>query len=298
MAVSRKGNGNSKANNNGENKEKKQVDYVYGKSSLNFWNKETMVKLAFRKMKMGDSEKELPELVISIYPLDENRKMIKLEDGKYENGYFNMNFNDLLKFIYGVRRTIYPTKKENFAGSICAHISSDTNTGSQLEFAVTDDGYMLSILYVVEGEITTQYDHIFDNDQTLKYYDENGEASEKTINVDVIGFLMSLESALANAGGMTSSLIEAWTRGNGSGSGKYGGTLKEARKVGGNSLRNRVANLDEDEEEADSESEVEEEETEEEEEAPKATKKPVVKSKVTKPTNAKSMKAILDEDDD
>lgn len=297
MAVNKKGNG-SKANNN-DNKEKKQVDYVYGKSSLNFWNKETMVKLAFRKMKMGESDKELPELVISIYPLDENRKMIKGEDGKYENGYFNMNFNDLLKFIYAVRRTIYPTKKENFAGAICAHISSDTNTGSQLEFAITDDGYMLSILYVVEGDITTQYDHIFDNDQTVKYYDENGEASEKTINVDVIGFLMSLESALANAGGMTSSLIEAWTKGNSSGSGKYGGTLKEARKVGGNSLKNRVADLDsdeEEEEEADSDSEVEED-TEEEEEAPKVTKKPVVKSKITKPSNAKSMKAILDDED-
>lgn len=286
MAVGKKA--NTKQSNN--EKENKKPEYSYGKSSLNFWSDNTMTKISFRKLKFEDGNKEIPELVISIYPLDENRKMIKTEDNKYENGYFNMNFNDLLKFVYGVRRTIYPTKKENFAGAICAHISSESNTGSQLEFTVTDEGFMLSVLYVEEGEVYQTYEHVFSNDQTLKFYNEDGEQDEKIINVDVIGFLLSLESALSSVGGMTSSLIECWKTGSGSG-GKFNGGLKTPRKVGGSSLSKRVSDLDDDEE-------VETEEPDDDEEVEEKPKKKITAKSGSKPSSVKSMKAILDEDDD
>lgn len=286
--VNKKSNKNSSAEKETKQNTREKAEYKYGKSSLNFWNDGTMCRLSMRKA--STENKSFPEAVISIYPLDENRKMIKNDDGKFDNGYFNMNFNDLVKFAYAVNRTINPTKKENFSGAICAHISSENNTGSQLEFVVCDDGFQLSILYVEEGEVVNTYDHVFKNDQTLKFYNEEGEEDSKTVNVDVLGFLAALNSMMAETGGITSSLIECW---GGSGSGKkFDGKLKEKRTIGGSSLSKRVADLDEDEDDED-DSDVEEEEEEEVEEKP--AKKKV---KGSKTSTAKSMKAMLEEDDE
>lgn len=295
MGISRKNSSSSKANNN--DKQREEVKYKYSSSSTNFWSKDksSMLKVATRKATVGaENRKSFAELSLNIYPLDENGKMIKNEDDKYESSYFILNFNDLVKLVYALKSVVFPTKKTTYLGAIINHISKETNSGSQLEIALTDDGFVLTILYITEGEITDTFEHPLSNDQIIRYYDENGEEGETTANLDIISLYYLLESAIGIIG-IGGSLVECWG-GSSLGKSTSGGKLNSRRTIGASSINAKLQDM---EDEDDEDTSSEESDDSDEEETPEAPKKKVISSsKSSKPKNAKSMKEILEEDDD
>lgn len=274
MAVTTKKKPSSTKSNTNNGGDKEKVAYKYANAGSNFWQtKETLLKFSLRK-----SEKYM-DLVIKIHNLDEDNKLVKTEDDKYDNGFFTLSPFEILKLKYLVERMI--EGDEEIEGAIINHISQENNTGSQLEIIREEDGFYIGILMVENAQVKedASWWHKLDNDQKINFYNADGEADEMIMNMDLLGVLSVLESAYGMISGLGEALIEC-----------CGGVRKESKS--GGLLENRSRPTVGSKKNS-SENESDENDDQEEEEeiiAKKTTKK--------KPLTSKNMKKLLSEDDD
>ena len=267
---------------NGGNTDREKINYTWGNSGPNYWQRENKTALL---ASLRESDKNNYELILKIQTLDENGKFVKNEDGTYDNGYFNLSALEVARVSYQLEQ-MFPTSDMDsgiIGGIIVNHISAQTNNGSQFEIVAEEDGVYVYISYVQNAQITAEYRHLLSNDQTIRFYNENGEESEDVINMDIISFKQLFSSAYALVSGLVDSAFEInGIFGNKSES-KTGGRVAGGlnRKVRSTLGSKRAENISEDDEEETS--------------APvtKSTRKP--SSNIVKSSN---MKALLEDDDE
>jgi len=277
MAVVNKG---SKSNNN----EREKITYKWGNSGPNYWQREnkTVLLAALRK-----SDKNFYELVLKIQTLDDDGKFVKNEDGTFDNGYFNFSALEVSKVKYQLEQ-MFPTNDMDagtIGGIIINHISAQSNNGSQFEIVAEEDGVSVYITYVQNAEVTAEYKHVLSNDQTLRFYNDEGVESEDVVNMDIV----AIKELFNTAYGMVSGLVDSVFEVNGFTINGRSGEAKSGGKVAGGLKRSVRSTLGSKRAEA-----ISEDDEDEEEVTPRKTgRKP--SSSLTKASN---MKALLDDDDE
>jgi len=270
---------------NNSNNDREKITYKWGNSGPNYWQREngTVLLASLRK-----SDKNFYELVLKIQTLDNDSKFVKNEDGTYDNGYFNFSAVEVAKICHQLEQ-MFPTHDMDagtIGGIIVNHISAQSNNGSQFEIVAEEDGVFVYITYVQNAEVTAEYKHQLSNDQTMRFYDENGEESEEVINMDIVSIKQLFNSAYAMVNGLVDSAFEVnGFNINGKSESKSGGKVSGGlnRKVRSTLGSKRTENISEDDDEDD----------EDVAPAKKTTRKP--SSSLTRASN---MKALLDEDDE
>jgi len=270
--------------NNNSNSDREKTTYKWGNSGPNFWDKDngTVLQASMRK-----SDKNFYELVLKIQTLDNDSKFVKNEDGTYDNGYFNFSAVEIARISHQLEQ-MFPSHDMDagtIGGIIINHISAQSNTGSQFEIVAEDDGVHMYISYVQNGEITAEYKHLLSNDQTLRFYDAEGNPSEEVINMDIISIKQLFNSAYALVSGLVDSVFEANNFSiNGKTESKSGGKVNGGlnRKVRSTLGSKRTESISEDDDE--------------EETPKKSTRRP--SSSLTKASNMKSLLEDDDEEDD
>jgi len=264
--------------------EREKVTYNWGSSGPNFWQREngTVLQTSMRK-----SDKNNYELILKIQSLDEDGKFIKNEDGTYNNGYFNFSVAEVARVRYQLEQ-MFPTHDMDagsIGGIIVNHISSKTNNGSQFEIVAEEDGVFMYIAYVQEGKVVDEFKHQLSNDQSLRFYNEEGEEAEEIVNMDIISIKELFSSAYALVSGLVDSVFEANgfsinSRVESKTGGKVTGGLN--RKVRSTLGSKRAESISEDDET---------------EETPAPTKKPYKKAS-SNLTKASNMKTLLEDEDE
>jgi hypothetical protein len=272
--------------NNSSNNDREKVNYKWGNSGPNYWQRENKTALL---ASMRKSDKNFYELVLKIQSLDDDGKFVKNEDGTYDNGYFNFSAAEVARVRYQLEQMFPTTNMDEgtIGGIIVNHISAQSNNGSQFEIVAEEDGVFMYISYVQNAEVTAEYKHLLSNDQTLRFYDENGEESEEIINMDIVSIKELFSSAYALVSGLVDSVFEANNFNiNGKTESKTGGKVAGGlnRKVRSTLGSKRTESISEDDED-------------DVEVAPKkTTRKP--SSSLTRASNMKSLLNDDDEEDD
>lgn len=270
-------------NKSSNNNDREKVNYKWGNGGPSYWDREngTALLASLRK-----SDKNFYELVLKIQSLDNDGKFVKNEDGTFDNGYFNFSAVEVARVAHQLEQ-MFPSHDMDagtIGGIIINHISAQSNNGSQFEIVAEEEGVFVYITYVQSGEVTVEYKHQLSNDQTLRFYDENGESAEEAINMDIVSIKMLFNSAYALVSGLVDSAFEVNGMSiNGRTESKTGGKVSGGltRKVRSTLGSKRAENISEDDED-------------EEEVIPKkSTRKP--SSNLTKASN---MRALLDDDDE
>jgi hypothetical protein len=196
------------ATNRGNDNQRDKINWKWGNSGPNFWQRDnkTLLQAALRKADTYNNY----ELILKIQALDDNGKFVKNEEGNYENGYFNLSYNEIAKVAYQLEQ-MFPTGNMdagNIGGIIINHISSQSNSGSQLEIVSEEEGVFIYISYVTSGKVVSEYKHLLSNDQSLKFYNEEGEEAEEVVNMDIISLKTLFNSAYALVSGLVDSAFE------------------------------------------------------------------------------------------
>jgi len=277
MAVTRGSN-----NNNRNNNDREKVTYAWGNSGPNYWQKENGTVLQSSLRKAGKSNNY--ELILKIQLLDDEGKFMKNEEGNYANGYFNFSANEIARVRFQLEQ-MFPAEDMDtgsIGGIIINHISSQTNNGSQFEIVAEEEGVFVYISYVQNGEIVDEYKHLLSNDQTLRYYNAEGEEAEENVNMDIVCMKQLFESAYALVSGLVDSAFEANGFSiNGRTESKSGGKVTGGlnRKVRSTLGAKRAETISEDDEE-------------------EATPKKTTKRASSNLTKASNMKALLEDDEE
>jgi len=273
-------------NRSNNDNQKEKVTYKWGNSGPSFWQKDnnTVLQTSLRKSDKNNSY----ELILKIQTLDSDGKFVKSEDGNYDNGYINLSANEIAKIAYQLE-DMFPTGDMDagtIGGIIINHISAQTNNGSQLEIVSEEDGVYVYISYVQNASVTAEYKHLLSNDQTLKFYNADGEEAEEVINMDIVAFKRLFNSAYAVVSGLVDSTFECNGFSiNGRSESKTGGKVAGGmnRKVR-STLGSKKAEM------------VSEDDDEEVDEAPAAKKTVGRKSSIAR--SASNMKSLLEDDDE
>lgn len=278
MAIT-KGKKKSTTNEGSNKNNKNNASYKYSNSSVSLWSDETLLSISARK----NEETSYVDLTVKINRLDEDRKFIKLEDGKYDVGFFSMTPNEAMKVAYGIKALM----NGEISGVIINHISKDTNSGVQFEITSEDDGIYAAILFVEDGEATEEssYFHPLDNDQIINVYNNEGEVENISVNLGLLAILNVFESAYPLVGGLGEAVASLTSGQSSSGRSKNGGILKSKprRTVGSKDALDDEDDVEENDTETDDEEEI----------------KPAKKKKAKKkPLNGKNLKKLLEDDDD
>jgi len=269
---------------NNKNNDREKVTYKWGNSGPNYWQREngTTLLASLRK-----SDKNFYELVLKIQTLDDEGKFVKNEDGTFDNGYFNFSAVEVARVSHQLEQ-MFPTHDMDagtIGGIIVNHISAQSNNGSQFEIVAEEDGIFVYITYVQNAAPVAEYKHQLSNDQTMRFYNEDGEETEEIVNIDIISIKQLFSSAYAVVSGLVDSAFEVngFTI-NGKTESKSGG------KVAGGLSRKVRSSLGSKRTE-----EISEDDDDEETPVKKTSKRP--SSNLTKASNMKSLLEDDEEDD-
>lgn len=236
---------------------------------------------------------------IQINNVDEENKLIRLDDDKMDFASVTLGKKECIKIAYNLRKVIEALdadKKKIFElhrlGDIYNHTSKETNSGPEFNFVVDDEGIYVSITSYKNSDPENEHKHYFVNTMSDLYYDLDGNVVENRFNVDIIQFAEILNLFGTGVFEMSLGVLSG-------GSGRTNGVVNRAKLNVGTKNR-KVDEVDEDEVDDDNDSSNDEPE----EEKP-VGKKIIKKVKKTSDGEAKpvkrstsSLRKFIEEEDD
>ena len=170
-------------------------NYRYTNENGVLWAEPSILTLTFRK----ETSKNFIELMLKISPLVDKKK-VKLEGNKYDEGFFAMSTAELPMLLHGID-LLERGERTQFEIS---HISKE-GTGTQFEIMRgEDDAFYANILVYDNGEPTSDYTYKFARPKAFMtdVDPDTGEGTKETIVSDLIVFRECIRHAIATTSGL------------------------------------------------------------------------------------------------
>jgi len=272
-------------------KEKNEYRNFYDNKE-EFWNSKVSKLICSPIMVTNPEGYSHFDLCLQIYKLGEDNKYIKVKTDddslRFDNASFNLSQTECVLLTRAFRKMFLGEKQSNRYGQIFNHINKVSNSGTELDVTVEEEGVFVTIYIVENSEIIKTYKHCltFSVNETFYELGDDGEIHETqdTVNCDIERFAYLVSSYAIGTPNMIYNFINPKRKSNST----LGGSINKKQPSFG--FKRVMKNVDENDVEEESEEVVEEEE---EKPAPKKT---VKKSSPTK--KYKNLKDILDDDED
>ena len=272
-----------------------------GKARLSIYPVEVISEKGYYSYQMG----------IQISKLDENNKMIKTEDDRFDSISFLMNADECTKLAADIDTIRYNIENfESFSeeekdnlhiGSAFNHVNKQTNNGTELLFYGDNDGYFITITSYKDKEAVDEYKFQLYNVITSFELTSGGNFNEVKYN----SYIDRFKDILINYSGGTIDAIISITKRERSSDGsidKNGTVNRATRKLNFSGKKHKTDISKIEEEDEDDNEDIENTVDDSEEEETQSTKPMITKKINKKPTTAvkkaKNLKSLLDEDDD
>lgn len=228
------------------------------------------------------------DMCLQIYKLGEDNKYIKLKTDddslRFDSASFNLSQTECILMARAFRKMFLGEGTSKRYGQIFNHVNKTSNSGTELDVTVEEEGVFLTIYIVENSDIVKTYKHCLAFSVTETFYElgDDGEIHETqdSVNCDIEKFAQLVSSYAIGTPNMIYGFVNPKRKSGGS---TLGGSVSNKPKFG---FKRVMKNTDE--------NDVEEENEEVEEEKPVAKK--TVKKTPTK--KYKNLKDILDDDDD
>jgi len=239
---------------------------------------------------------------IQINNVDEENKLIRLDDDKMDSASITLNKRECIKLAYNLRKVIEALdadRKKVFElhrlGDIYNHTSKETNSGPELSFVVDDEGIYVSIISYKNSDPENEHKHYFVNTMSDLYYDLDGNVVENRFNDDIVKFAQIMNIFGTGIIEMILGIIS------GGSTGRTNGVVNRAKLNVGTKNR-KVDEVDEDEVDDDNDDDSSNDEPEEEKPVGKKIIKKVKKTSdgEAKPVkrSTSSLRKFIEEEDD
>lgn len=282
------------------NNETPEYSYVNYDLEEQFWSPEAVAKISLRRnlkkdMKVDAKGKEVNgnkfynsvDLMIKIEERDENGKMIRKEDGTVNQGLIILNKSLVYKVMKGLEQIIYDP--DNNSGLAIKNMyDKELGNGVMLELFAEDDGFYIKIINLEGGEETESWVCEISGETEIAMYDGEGNIRKDIIDTGLTKLYELFIAAYHSMtiGNMVATSVRSYFNKKKDDSSDI--PLSRKRPTVGKAIS------DEDVEEG--------EDDEEDAPAPKkvlkSSKKTATKKKASGKAPVKSLKQMLEEDDD